>query len=233
MLRSRTILVLIAAIAVPVWLWQRAAPQPDPQHTTSPRSPNSPKPAVASTATGTDGRIPPPGSTAVDARPTSAAPVAADPGVTASNAVPTPAARSAPVRLDVRAPSSARVGDRVTITIDAEAFGGIRNLSFAVIYDGTMLELVSSSPGSFVQQASAPATLSAQDPSTGNVLVNMEVTNDGLAAAAGTVVVLEFNALRAGTSPITLRDVSFLERERSRSSASAVVQPASVTVEQR
>jgi hypothetical protein len=153
--------------------------------------------------------------------------------VTASNAVPAPAARSAPVRLDVRAPSSARVGDRVTITIDAEAFGGIRNLSFAVIYDGTMLELVSSSPGSFVQQASAPATLSAEDPSTGNVLVNMEVTNNGLAAAAGTVVILEFNALRAGTLPITLRDVSFLERERSRSSTSVVVQPASVTVEQR
>jgi hypothetical protein len=75
--------------------------------------------------------------------------------------------------------------------------------------------------------------LSAEDPSTGNVLVNMEVTNDGLAPAAGTVVVLEFNALRAGTSPITLRDVSFLERERSRSSSSVVVQPASVTVEQR
>src|SRR6266550_3526821 len=231
--RSRTILVLIAAIAVPVWLWQRAAPQPDPQHITSPRSPDSPKPAVASTATGTDGRIPPAASTAVDARPTFAAPVAADPGVTASNAVPAPAARSAPVRLDVRAPSSARVGDRVTITIDAEAFGGIRNLSFTVIYDGTILELVSSSPGSFVQQASAPATLSAEDPSTGNVVVNMEVTNDGLAAAAGTVVILEFNALRAGTLPITLRDMSFLERERSRSSTSAVVQPASVTVEQR
>jgi hypothetical protein len=121
----------------------------------------------------------------------------------------------------------------VTITIDAEAFVGIRDLSFTVIYDDGVLELKSSSPGSFVQQASAPATLSAEDPSTGNVLVKMEVTNDGLAAAAGTVVVLEFNALRAGTSPIRLRDVSFLESGRSRSSTSAVVHPASVTVEQR
>ena len=229
--RSSTTLILIAAIAVSVWLWQRADPQPDPQQVTSPPSPNSPGPAVASTATGTDDRVPPPASTAADARPPLAAPVPPDPGATASNAIPAPAARSASVRLDVHAPPLARVGDRVTITIDAEAFGGIRNLSFAVIYDGGVLELVSSAPGSFVQQASAPATLSAEDPSTGNVLVNMEVTNDGLAAAAGTLVVLEFNALRAGTSPITLRDVSFLESGRSRSSTSAVVQPASVTVE--
>jgi hypothetical protein len=233
MLRSRTVLVLIAAIAVPVWLWQRAAPQPDPQHVTSPQSPNSPNPAVASTATGTDGRIPPLASTAADARQTFAARLASSPAETASGAAPVDAASSASLRLDVHAPPLARAGDVVTITIDAEALVGIRNLSFTVIYDDGVLELQSSSPGSFVQQASAPATLSAEDPSTGNVLVNMEVTNDGLAAAAGTVVVLKFNALRAGTSPIRLRDVSFLEGGRSRSSTSAVVQPASVTVEQR
>ena len=45
---------------------------------------------------------------------------------------------------------------------------------------------------------------------SGNVLVNMEIKNQGIVAAAGTVVVLEFNAMQAGTSPITLRDVSFL-----------------------
>jgi hypothetical protein len=177
--------------------------------------------------------MPPPASTAADARQTFAAPVASSPAETARSAAPVDAASRASLRLDVHAPPTARVGDRLTITIDAEAFRGIRHLSFTVIYDGGVLELESSSPGSFVQQASAPATFGAEDPSTGNVLVNMEVTNDGLAAAAGTVVVLEFNALRAGTSPITLRDVSFLESGRSRSSTSAVVQPASVTVEQR
>jgi hypothetical protein len=121
----------------------------------------------------------------------------------------------------------------VTVTIDAETFGGIRNLSFTVIYDTGTLEFVSSSPGSFVQQASAPATFSAEDPSTGNVFVIMEVTNEGLVDAAGTVVVLEFNALSAGTSPITLRDVGFLESGRSRSSTEALVRPASIVIVQR
>ena len=170
MLRSRTILVLIAAMAVAVWLWQEPIRNltRNTQLRLGPRIlPGQP---LQPTATGTDGRAPPPASTAADARPTFAAPAAPDPGVTASNAGPAPAAPSASVRLDVRAPPSARAGERFTVTIDAEALGGIRNLSFAVIYDRDVLDFVSSSPGSFVQQASAPATLSAEDTSAGNVL---------------------------------------------------------------
>jgi len=231
MLRSRTILVLIAAVAVAVGLWQRVDPQPDPQRIASPRSPSSSEPAIAPTTTGTDGRVPPPDSTAADARPTFAAPVAPDPGVTASNAVPAPAAPSASVRLEVRAPPSARTGERFTVTIEAEALGGIRSLSLNVIYDRDVLDFVSSSPGSFVQQASAPATLSAEDTSSGNIFVNMDIKSGGTVSAAGTLVVLEFNPLRAGTSPITLSDVTFQESGRGSGSAAAAVRAASVTVE--
>ena len=63
------------------------------------------------------------------------------------------------------------------------------------------------------------------------MLVHMEVNNGGVVASAGTVVVLTFNALQAGTSPITLRDVSFLERGRSNSSTAAAVRAASVSIE--
>jgi len=231
MLHSRAILVLLAAMAVGVWLWQRADPQPDPQHATSPESATSPKPAIASTTTEPEGRIPPAASTVDTARPTFTAPPASDPGVTASNAGPAPAAPSASLRLDVRAPPSARTGERFTVTIEVEALGGIRNLSFAVSYDRELLDFVSSSPGSFVQQASAPATLSAEDTSAGNVFVNMDIKNGGIVAAAGTLVVLEFNALRAGTSPITLSDVTFQGSGRSSVSTAAAVRPASVIVE--
>ena len=98
-------------------------------------------------------------------------------------------------------------------------------------YDRQILEFVSSSPGSFVQQASALATFSAEDTSAGNVFVTMDIKNGGVVAAAGTVVVLEFNALRAGTSPITPTNVTFLESGRSSSSTAAAVRPASVTIE--
>jgi hypothetical protein len=223
MLRFRTLLILIAAIAVAVWLWQRG----DPQHFTSPDSSNSSKSAIAPNETGADGHVPQSASTPADDRPT----IASDSGGTASTAFAARAARSASVRLDVHAPASARVGDLVTITIDAEALGGIRDLSFTLVYDGRMLEFVSSSPGSFVQQASAPATLSAEDPSSGSVLVHMEINNGGLVAGAGTVVVLEFNALHAGTSPIALRDVSLPESGRSSSSTDSAERTASIIIE--
>ena len=225
MLRFRTLLIFIA-IAVSVWLWQRA----DPQHVTSPDSLNYSNATIAPAATGTDDRMALRASTA-DGRSTIAAPVVPDSGGTASSAAAALTVRSASVRLDVHAPPSARVGDLVTITIEAEAFAGIRDLSFVVVYDGRLLEFVSSSPGSFVQQASAPATLSAEDPSSGGVLVHMGINNGGVVAAAGTVVVLEFNALHAGTSPITLRDVIFLESGRSSGSTAAAAREASVTIE--
>ena len=227
MLRFRTLLILIAATALSVWLWQRA----DPQRVTSADSPGAPSSTIRPTAVGADGRAPLPASTAADDRPTIAAPATPDPGGTQSSANPARTAPSPSVRLDVNAPPSARVGDLVTITIDAEAFGGIRDLSFVVLYDDRLLEFVRSSPGSFVQQASTPATLGAEDPSSAGVVVHMEIKNGGVVAAAGTVVVLEFNALQAGVAPITLRDISFLESGRSSGSTAAAVRTASVTIE--
>jgi hypothetical protein len=135
------------------------------------------------------------------------------------------------LRLDVRAPAVARVGDVVTISIDADAPRGIQNLSFVVIYDGQVLDYNLSSPGSFVTQASAPVTLAAEDPACCNIYVTMTVKNEGVVAAAGTLVDLEFRARSAGTSSITLRDVSYLERGRTASSTAASVGAASITVE--
>jgi len=135
------------------------------------------------------------------------------------------------VRLEVHAKPNAHIGEVVTVTIDAETFGGIRNLSFIVSYENRVLEFRSSSPGRFMQQASAPATFTAEDPSTSGVHVRVDVKNGGVVAAAGTLVVLEFTALQAGSSRITLRDVSFLESGRASESTDAAVLPASVTIE--
>jgi hypothetical protein len=227
MLRFRTLLLLIAAIALPIWLWQRA----DPQNVVSPDSSRTLRSTISPKATETDTGVPPSTSRTADDRLTIAARVGTDSSGMGSSEAPARTARSASVRLDVHAPASARVGDSVTITIDAEALGGIRDLSFTVVYDGRMLEFVSSSPGSFVQQTSAPGTLSAEDPSSGNVLVHMEINNGGSVAAAGTVVILEFNALHAGTSPITLRDVSVLESGRSNTSTASAERTASIIIE--
>ena len=227
---SRAVVVLIVAVAAAVVLWQKTAPQPDP-HVASSASERVGKAATSSTATAADNRHAPPTSSGAQSTQITATPPAPSSGVTASAATSAAPSRSAALRLDVRAPPSAHVGDRFTVTIDAEAFHGIRNLSFGVTYDRQILEFVSSSPGSFVRQASALATFSAEDTSAGNVFVSMDIKNGGVVAAAGTVVVIEFTALRAGTSPITPTEVSFLESGRSSRSTAAAVRPASVTIE--
>jgi hypothetical protein len=58
----------------------------------------------------------------------------------------------------------------------------------------------------------------------------MDIKNGGV-AAAGTVVVLEFNVLRSGSSTITLGNVTYLQSGQSSSSAAAVVTPASIAIE--
>jgi len=158
-----------------------------------------------------------------------AAPAATGNGAIAGSAVPLRTAPSARVRLGVNAPASARVGNSVTITIDADAFAGVRDLAFTVVYDDHFLQFVSAANGSFPQMASAPAKLSAEDPSTGNVLVHLQV-DGGVLAGAGTVVVLEFNALQAGATLVTLRDVTLLESDGS-TSGTAAVRTASIVIE--
>ncbi len=226
--RPRTLLTAVVAIAAVAVLWQKYSPPSDPQPLTAARSPILTQPAVASKAKATDDRSTAQAPNATDPRATSPSPGISAPDAAASvdKSAPNPA-----VRLDVRVLPSARVGDRVTVTIDAEAFGGIRNLSFGVTYDRQILELVSSSPGSFVQQASALATFSAEDTSAGNVFVSMDIKNGGVVASAGTVVVIEFTALRAGASTLTPTEVSFLESGGASRSTAAAVRPASVTIE--
>jgi len=227
--RPRTLLIAVVALVAVAVLWQKNSPRSNPQPVTAGQSsPSLPGPATASKATPTDDRGKASAASGTDARATSPSPGAPAPDAATSTGKTEP---NPPVRLDVRAHPSAHVGDRFTITIDAEAFGGIRNLSFGVTYDRQILEFMSSSPGSFVQQASAPATFSAEDTSAGNVFVSMDIENGGVVAAAGTVVVIEFTALRAGTSPITPTEVSFLESGRSIRSTAAAVRPASVTIE--
>ena len=227
MLRLRTLLISIAVIAASIWLWGRV----DQRDTTFGESSSAASATIASTATETRSLAEPPSSIAAHDQIAIAAAGDSDNGAAASSAAPSRIASRASLRLDVNAPASAHVGNSLTITIDAEASTAIRDLSFVVVYDDSLLQFVASSPGAFVQQASAPARLGAEDPSTGNVLVHMQI-NGGVVAGAGTVVVLEFNALQAGIANVTLRDVSVVKSGGAGGDATpAALRAASVVIE--
>jgi len=115
--------------------------------------------------------------------------------------------------------------------VDVGADRGIQQLRFTVTFDKRVLELAGSSAGTFVQNAGVPAQFVAQEPSYGVVLVNFDVDNGSAVAGTGSVVLLEFQALKAGTSPVAVEDITLVEQGSAGASSAPSVQPVSVTVE--
>jgi len=92
------------------------------------------------------------------------------------------------------------------MTIEVQAPAGIRRLSFSVIYNKSILRLVQWTPGAFAQQGGT--SVQFEDVSEGSLLVRVE---SGVVAGAGTIAVLEFQAIGRGVSPLAIQDVSYVE----------------------
>jgi len=136
-----------------------------------------------------------------------------------------------PLRIDVEAPVTVRAGEAFQVTVDVDANRGIRKLDFIVNFDRRVLQLVGSSPGTFVQHAALPAEFGAQEPSDGHVLVHFDVYNGLAVAGAGSVVILELQVLKAGTSPVTVDDITLAETGRDGTSTMPSVTKTLITVE--
>jgi hypothetical protein len=144
----------------------------------------------------------------------------------------TPAgAQGAPLQIDVRTPATVQSGESFQVTVDLEATGGIRQLTFSVTYNQHVLQLVGSSEGTFVQQWGIPAEFQAEEPSDGNILVRLDVNNGLTIAGTGSVAILQFQALNAGSSPVTVHSITLIESDSRRISTMPVVHQGVVKVE--
>src|SRR4051812_43721704 len=102
MIRLRTLLIVIAAVAVSVWLWQRA----DMHQVVSPASSVSETSPIASPAAAPRAAFPP--SSAAHDQPPIASSAAGNTEAATNSAAPARAAPGVAVRLEVNAPASAR-----------------------------------------------------------------------------------------------------------------------------
>jgi hypothetical protein len=164
------------------------------------------------------------------AEPISAAPsvpVARGPAVANSPTMP----RGIPVQIDIRAPAVVHSGESFEATVDLEADSGIQQLAFSITYDKSVLQLLGSSEGTLVKQAGVPVQFGAEEPSDGNILVNLDVGNGLVVSGTGNLAVLQFQALKAGTSPITAENITFVESGRPAASTTASVHQGVVTVD--
>jgi hypothetical protein len=122
-------------------------------------------------------------------------------------------------------------GESFQASVDVEANNGIRQLAFSVSYNKHVLQLLESSEGAFVQQGGVPAQFGAQEPSDGNILVNLDVNNGASIAGSGSVAILQFQTLKAGTSPLNVDSVTLVERDRPGASTPISIHQGSVIVD--
>jgi cytoskeletal protein RodZ len=134
------------------------------------------------------------------------------------------------IQVDVRAPSNVHSGDSFQVTVDVQAARSLRQIAFSISYKQSILRLVGSSPGAFAQQSGALPTFAAEEPSDGAILVSLYLDN-GVIAGAGSVVVLEFEALKRGVSPLTVHSVTYVESGRQDTLTSPAGYEGTITVE--
>jgi hypothetical protein len=134
-------------------------------------------------------------------------------------------------QIDVRVPASVRTGESFQATVDLDAAGGIRRLAFTLNFNNTVIQLLRSSTGTFVESAGLPARLDVQEPSDGVVLVTLDVDHGMTIGGVGSVVVLEFRATNAGASRVTLDDVTLVESDGADTSMKPSIHQGLVAVE--
>jgi hypothetical protein len=158
------------------------------------------------------------------------APLSGGPPVAALAAPALPPASVAPVRLRLQAPSDVHAGQAFQAQIVLEADRGVRELFFTVTFATSRLALTGWAEGDFAQQAGVPAETNAEEPSDGNVQVAFRVSNGLSIAGTGTLVALQLEAIRAGTSGITLSDVTAFGSDGAPEPAIAILEAGVVTI---
>jgi len=132
------------------------------------------------------------------------------------------------VQIEIRGPDTVRSGDTFPVTIDVRALRGIRHLAFSVTYKKSILQLIGSSPGALAQQGGASAQI-FEESSDGYLLVRIDLES-GVMAGAGSVAVLEFQALKRGVSPLSVHGVTYIEGSRQDTATTAEDHEGSITV---
>jgi general secretion pathway protein D len=133
---------------------------------------------------------------AASAPPAGAIAAARSPGA----GMPSPA--SQPMMLSWQGPSQARVGERISMSINAQSSQSFQSLAMAVGFDPGMLRPVEVTEGDIMKQNKLASTFTQSiDPAGGQVLVEL-AAGSGAASGAGSVATVVFEVLvaNAGTT---------------------------------
>jgi hypothetical protein len=132
--------------------------------------------------------------------------------------------------LQVQVPSDVQVGEVFQAQVHVRANVAVRQLVFAIAYDKSRLALVGSSAGNFAEQAGASADFGAEEPSDGNIQVSLNVRNGVSIAGVGSLGQFEFQAIKRGTSPIVLQNLTMFDGAGAVDAGGTVLHEGRVTI---
>lgn len=125
------------------------------------------------------------------------------PGETA----PRPAAPAQPVNISWQGPAQAKLGDTVSVTLNATSPGPVGVLPLAISYDTTVLRVMEVTEGSFFKQQGVQSVFSHNvDANAGRVTVELAQPSDEPLAGSGSVATITFKTI--ATKPQTQISVS-------------------------
>ena len=172
------LLVLVIALAVLPW---GDGPEPPSQQVAAIRAP-----VAATVASGA--MIEAPAASVLSTNPVPPTP-------------PVTTARPSKSSVAIDAPTVARVGEVVTVNINASIPNGASNFSFTLRYDPTVWKLQDTTEGSFLKNANGGAYLRTDsDPDGGNILATMVQDGGPPIEGNGSLVVFTFQAIAPSTA---------------------------------
>ncbi len=109
----------------------------------------------------------------------------------------TPEAAVTPMVLSWQGPNQAKVGDRISLTLNTQSIQGVKNLNFLVGFDPKVLKAVDVIEGSFLRQGNSQSQLTKViDQANGQILVNLSSGATTGASGIGSVVAIVFEVTR-------------------------------------
>jgi general secretion pathway protein D len=105
-------------------------------------------------------------------------------------------------------PKQVKVGDNLTVQLVFQPDQPVANLSMAVAFDPKVLQHISSSEGTFLNQGSEQTTFTATADASGQIVINGARSGTTGASNSGIVVVLTFRALTP-TNASTIQVLNF------------------------
>ena len=119
------------------------------------------------------------------------------------------AAPATPLVLSWQGPNQAKVGDKISLTLNTQSTLGVKSLGFLVGFDPNVLKAVDVIEGSFLKQSNSPSKLAKViDQASGKILIDLSSEASTGASGTGSVVAIVFEVTRAASqSQITTSQI--------------------------